>query len=78
MTRNCSSIGIDSPLSVACDLLVGKKISELPVVDRDGKPVGLVDITDIVGIVREEPEAATPDAPDADEPDHAAQPAPAV
>jgi arabinose-5-phosphate isomerase len=62
MTRSCSSIAFDSPLSAACDLLVGRKISELPVVDADGKPVGLVDITDIVGIVRDEPEATVADA----------------
>ena len=62
MTRSCSSIEIDSPLAEACDLLVGKKISELPVVDADRKPVGLVDITDVVGIVRDEPEAAAADA----------------
>ncbi len=61
MTRSCSSIEIDSPLAAACDLLVGRKISELPVVDSDGRPVGLVDITDIVGIVRDEPEATVVD-----------------
>lgn len=61
MTQSCSSIAIDSPLSAACDLLVGRKISELPVVDADGKPVGLIDITDIVGIVRDEPEATVVD-----------------
>ena len=57
MTRSCSSIEVDSPLAAACDLLAGRKISELPVVDSEGKPVGLVDITDVVGIVRDEPES---------------------
>lgn len=61
MTRSCSSIIADSPLAAACDLLVGRKISELPVVDADERPVGLVDITDIVGIVRDEPEATVAD-----------------
>jgi arabinose-5-phosphate isomerase len=59
MTRGCSSIVIDSPLAAACDLLVRRKISELPVVDAEGKPVGLIDITDIVGIVRDEPEGSS-------------------
>jgi arabinose-5-phosphate isomerase len=27
-----------------------KKISELPVVDETGKPVGLLDVTDLIGI----------------------------
>jgi arabinose-5-phosphate isomerase len=61
MTRSCSSIAVDAPLSAACDLLVGRKISELPVVDPAGNPVGLVDITDIVGLVRDEPESTAPD-----------------
>ena len=31
-------------------LLSGKKISELPVVARDGCPLGIVDVTDVVGL----------------------------
>ncbi len=31
------------------DLLADRKISELPVVDADGAPVGLIDITDVIG-----------------------------
>ena len=27
-----------------------RKISELPVVDGDGRPVGLIDVTDVVGL----------------------------
>ena len=35
------------------------KISELPVVDADGRPVGLLDITDLIGshIRRKKPAA---------------------
>jgi len=62
MTKSCSTVAIDSPLAVACDLLVGRKISELPVVDAGGRPVGLVDITDVVGIVRDEPETTIADS----------------
>ena len=35
----------------AVELLRRHRISELPVVDNDGKPVGLLDITDLIGIV---------------------------
>jgi arabinose-5-phosphate isomerase len=27
-----------------------RKISELPVVDGEGRPIGLIDITDVVGL----------------------------
>ena len=34
-----------------------KKISELPVVDAAGRPAGLLDITDVIGLIsREEAE----------------------
>lgn len=32
-------------------LLIDRKISEVPVVDRDGRPLGLIDITDVIGLV---------------------------
>jgi arabinose-5-phosphate isomerase len=35
----------------AVDVLSRRKISELPVVDSQGKPVGLIDITDLIGMV---------------------------
>lgn len=34
----------------ALDLLRGRKISELPVVDAAGRPVGMIDITDLIGL----------------------------
>ncbi|MGH7173604.1 MAG: KpsF/GutQ family sugar-phosphate isomerase, partial [Gemmataceae bacterium] len=37
----------------AVELLRRHRISELPVVDDDGKPAGLLDITDLIGIVPE-------------------------
>ena len=42
---NCSSDAIE--------LLAAKKISELPVVNEQGKPVGLIDITDVVSQSRD-------------------------
>lgn len=52
-----SSVMNSSPLTVlpestfadVVDLLADRKISELPVVDESGAPVGLVDITDVIG-----------------------------
>jgi len=54
MTRSPATITADELLPAACDMLSRRKISELPVVDQAGKPLGLIDITDIVGL---EPEA---------------------
>jgi arabinose-5-phosphate isomerase len=33
----------------AIALLANRKFSELPVVDSEGRPIGLVDVTDVVG-----------------------------
>jgi arabinose-5-phosphate isomerase len=61
MTRQPSRVVSDSPLPTAFDMLVARNISELPVVDDQQRPVGLIDITDIVGIVREEGDVAPAD-----------------
>jgi arabinose-5-phosphate isomerase len=50
MTQNPSSVTAGELLSTACELLSRRKISELPVVDQNGRPVGLIDITDVVGL----------------------------
>jgi arabinose-5-phosphate isomerase len=48
---------IGTRLSDALDILRNRKISELPVVDALGKPAGLIDVTDLIGLVsREEAE----------------------
>ena len=60
MTKSPSTVLIGQPLSHACDLLAQRKISELPVVDAAGKPVGMIDITDVLGI---EPEAGEVQGP---------------
>jgi arabinose-5-phosphate isomerase len=31
-------------------MLTERKISELPIVDKAGRPVGLIDITDVIGM----------------------------
>jgi arabinose-5-phosphate isomerase len=48
MTKNPKSVLAGTLLPAACDILAEKKISELPVVNPAGKPLGLIDITDIV------------------------------
>src|SRR5438876_482443 len=56
MTRAPATTTVGELLSTACELLSRRKISELPVVDQAGKPVGLIDITDMVGLAPEEVE----------------------
>jgi arabinose-5-phosphate isomerase len=45
----------------AVALLAQRKFSELPVVDKHGRPIGLVDVTDVVGLKAEADEANTTD-----------------
>ena len=54
MTESPATTAMGELLSTACELLSRRKISELPVIDQAGKPVGLIDITDVVGISPEE------------------------
>lgn len=49
MTREPLTISSTSTLADVIDLLSDRKISELPVVDHDGRPAGLIDITDVIG-----------------------------
>jgi arabinose-5-phosphate isomerase len=52
MTASPTTVTVGTRLAEACEILAAKKISELPVVDPTHKPVGLIDITDLVGIDR--------------------------
>jgi arabinose-5-phosphate isomerase len=49
MTRRPLTIGPDALLSEAIETLSHNRISELPVVDADGRPIGILDVTDVVG-----------------------------
>jgi len=51
MTENPLRVVVGSMMLDAVTLMAGRKISELPVVDADGKPVGLIDITDVVALL---------------------------
>ena len=50
MTANPLKVLHGSLMSEAVVLMAQRKISELPVVDADGRPVGLLDVTDVVGL----------------------------
>ncbi|HZN32716.1 MAG TPA: KpsF/GutQ family sugar-phosphate isomerase [Pirellulaceae bacterium] len=49
MTRTPTTVASGTLLTAACELLSRRKLSELPVVDADGHPLGLIDITDVLG-----------------------------
>ncbi len=51
MTRDPVQVGVGSSVQAAMDAMRDKKISELPVVDRGGRAVGLVDLTDLIDLV---------------------------
>jgi arabinose-5-phosphate isomerase len=43
------TVPLGTRVAEAVELLRRHRISELPVQDTDGRPVGLVDITDVLG-----------------------------
>lgn len=50
MTKNPTTALQGSLLSEAMAILSHRRISELPVIDRDRRPIGLLDITDLVAL----------------------------
>lgn len=59
MTKNPLRVELGSMMTDAVALMAGRKISELPVVGADGKPVGLIDITDVVALLPKESAAVS-------------------
>jgi arabinose-5-phosphate isomerase len=51
MTRGPQAVPAGAAMSDAIEILAERKISELPVVDGALRPVGLIDITDVVGLL---------------------------
>ena len=51
MTRDPVKVVVGAEVSEAVDALKRRKLSELPVVDLGGRPVGLIDLTDLIGLV---------------------------
>ncbi len=66
MTRNPSTVPPGAMISDAVEIMAERKISELPVVDVEGQPVGLLDITDVVGLAPEDTTLAQPVQPATD------------
>ena len=50
MTRDPVTVPPDASADDAVALLRSRKLSELPVVDAAGRPVGVVDVTDLIGL----------------------------
>jgi arabinose-5-phosphate isomerase len=53
MTARPVSVPTGTKMIDAMATMAGRKISELPVVDAEGRPVGLIDVTDVVGMFPE-------------------------
>jgi arabinose-5-phosphate isomerase len=61
MTNRPTTVTTGTRLRDAVAVLESRRLSELPVVDADGRPVGLLDIVDLVGLTSPEPVATTVD-----------------
>ncbi len=51
MTPDPLTVRVGTAIADALDVLSRHKISELPVTDADGRPVGLLDITDLIALL---------------------------
>ena len=51
MTADPIQVAVGATVFEAVAAMRDRKISELPVVDRGGRPVGLVDLTDLIDLV---------------------------
>jgi len=51
MTADPVQVVVGDPLAEAVEVMKVRKISELPVVDRGGRIVGLIDLTDVIGML---------------------------
>jgi arabinose-5-phosphate isomerase len=60
MTKSPLTVRGGSRLLEALEIFQARKISELPVIDDAGKPLGLLDITDLIGLVPLDEEEAEP------------------
>jgi arabinose-5-phosphate isomerase len=51
MASSPTTVHSGDRMSVALEILAERKFSELPVVDTQGRPVGMIDVTDVVGML---------------------------
>jgi len=65
MTKNPLCVPSGSMMTEAVALMADRKISELPVVDAQRRPIGLIDVTDVIALLpkESEPSAPTPAPP---------------
>jgi len=54
MTAGPVQVTVGATVAEAVEAMKSRKISELPVVDEAGRPVGLIDLTDLIGLVPHE------------------------
>lgn len=53
MTRRPLQVAVGTKMTAAVELMSHRRISELPVVDGESRPVGLLDITDLIRVTTE-------------------------
>jgi len=63
MTARPLTVLLGGVLIDAVAIMAQRKISELPVVDNEGRPVGLIDITDVVGLLPQPPASESEGVP---------------
>ena len=51
MTAAPITVALGTRVADAVELMRRRKISELPVIDAGGRPAGLLDITDLIGLI---------------------------
>ena len=54
MTHDPLTLDAEARMRDVVEILSENKVSELPVVDENGKPIGLIDITDVIGLLPQE------------------------
>lgn len=73
MTRSPARVPSGTRMQTAIETLVQRKISELPVVDSAGHPIGMLDITDVVGMLPRPEAGLSPRLPQSQIPGRASQ-----
>jgi len=54
MVQSPTTVQSGDRMTVALEILTERKFSELPVVDQQGRPVGMIDVTDVVSMLPEQ------------------------
>lgn len=58
MAQSPTTVWSGERMAAAIEILTHRKFSELPVVDRQGRPVGMIDVTDVMGMLPESTDGA--------------------